>query len=146
MQLLLRSMSSFIQLTEPFVLFGCFECEVMLESADNNPFEWTSADARAIVAIPTGCSTNMQELKLRQLYVPGVLYHIERYKINKEDRVAPKFSKFRHEVRRGTDVSSRFERIVFSSTILSDHSCYKYEEGMLDAMQSFIRYPMNSWQ
>lgn len=113
----------------------------MLESADNNPFEWTRADAQAIVAVPTGRSTNMQELKLRQLYVPGVLYHIERHKINKEDRVAPKLSKFRHEVRRGTDMSSRFERIVLSNTIASDHSCYKYEEGMLDA----IHYPLDCW-
>lgn len=118
----------------------------MLEYADNNPFEWTSADAQAIVASPTGCSTNVQELKLRQLFVPGVLYHVERYKINKEDRVAPQFSKFRHEVRRGTDVSSRFERIVLSNSIISDHSCYKYEEGMLDAIQSFIHYPLDCWQ
>ena len=130
--------------------FVC-ECPVLLDTTPNNGHERTGADvaAEAIVAVATGSSTNMHELERRRLFVPGLLYHIRRHKIRKEDRVTvparpgDEISKFRHTISKGTDMASRFDRIILSSTVLSDHSCYKYEEGLLDALK--ILRPKSSW-
>eukprot|EP00850_Spirogloea_muscicola_P003634 SM000014S00422 [mRNA] locus=s14:1259732:1262860:- [translate_table: standard] len=41
----------------------------------------------------------------------------------------------RHVVIRGTDPNCRFKRIVLSNTMLSDHGCYNFREGLLDALR-----------
>lgn len=116
---------------------------MLLDTTPNNGHERSDADvaAEAIVAVATGSSTNMHELERRRLFVPGLVYHIRRHKIKKEDRVmvparpGDEISKFRHTISKGTDMASQFNRIILSSTVLSDHSCYKYEEGLLDALK-----------
>ena len=58
-------------------------------------------------------------------------------------RPGDEISKFRHTISKGTDMASQFNRIILSSTVLSDHSCYKYEEGLLDALK--ILRNKSSW-
>ncbi|XP_024539564.1 uncharacterized protein LOC112349404 [Selaginella moellendorffii] len=41
---------------------------------------------------------------------------------------------FQHIVVRGDDPTSRFKRIVLSSTLLSDHGCHQYKESIQDAV------------
>eukprot|EP00850_Spirogloea_muscicola_P013962 SM000097S24815 [mRNA] locus=s97:436383:439959:+ [translate_table: standard] len=41
----------------------------------------------------------------------------------------------RHVVIRGTDPNCRFKRIVLSNTMLSDHGCYNFRAGLLDALR-----------
>ncbi|KAG0623950.1 hypothetical protein M758_3G213300 [Ceratodon purpureus] len=106
--------------------------------------------AKAIMSIARGPSVSRQELEKRRLFVPGVLYHIRRQKIKREERMtalpaparpydpeteAPRGSKYKHYVICGTDPSSRFGRIILSSTLLSDHGCFNIRDGILDALQ-----------
>ena len=105
--------------------------------------------AKAIAAVAAGPSASRLELENRRLFVPGILYHIRRQKIKREERMKhlpvparpydpetdpPRGSKYRHSVVRGTDSSSRFGRIILSSTLLSDHGCFNYRDGILDAL------------
>lgn len=116
---------------------------MLLDTTPNNGHESSDADvaAEAIATVATGSSTNMHELERRRLFVPGLMYHIRRHKIRKEDRVTvpvrpgDEISKYRHTISKSTDMASQFGRIILSSTVLSDHSCYKYEEGLLDALK-----------
>jgi hypothetical protein len=44
--------------------------------------------------------------------------------------------KVRHSVCRGDDVNRRFGRIVLTNTMLADHSCPAYSEGLRDAVRT----------
>lgn len=106
--------------------------------------------AKAVVAVAEGPDGSRQELEGRRLYVPGLLYHIRREELGAEEvplgppvpappfvegEEAPRNSKHKHHVVRGTDPSSRFGRIVLSSSMLLDHSCYPIRDGLLDAIE-----------
>lgn len=128
----------------------------MMSSVDDS---WTDENGQrtdegmaltVLAAASKGCSTDMQELEKRRLYIPGILYHIQRQKIKKEERIvsiipappfrpgkeAPRNSKYKHVVIRATDPTSHFSRIVLSRFILFDHKCPNYIDGMLDALGS----------
>lgn len=109
--------------------------------------------AKAIMSIAKGPSASRQELEKRRVFVPGILYHIRRQKLKKEERMTalpvparpydpekdpPRASKYKHYIICGTDPSARFGRIILSSTLLSDHGCYSIRDGILDAMQMKI--------
>jgi hypothetical protein len=106
--------------------------------------------AKAVVAVAEGPEGSKQELEGRRLYVPGLLYHIRREELRAEEmplgppvpappfvkgEEAPRNAKHKHHVVRGTDPSSRFGRIVLSSSMLLDHSCYPIRDGLLDAIE-----------
>lgn len=46
--------------------------------------------------------------------------------------------KVRHSVFRGDDPSRRFGRIVLTNTMLADHSCPAYAEGLQDALRTCV--------
>nr|XP_024381806.1 uncharacterized protein LOC112285327 isoform X2 [Physcomitrium patens] len=107
--------------------------------------------AKAIVAVANEPGASRQELEKRRLFVPGVLYHIRRQKIKREERMtalpiparpfiagqeAPRGSKYKYRVICGTDPSARFSRIIISKNLISDHSCYNIRDSILDALKS----------
>jgi len=122
---------------------------------EENPMSETSMDdpgteagiaAQAIVAVAEGPAASKQELESRRLFVPGNLYHIRRREKEptlgppvparpfEEGKDAPRNSKYKHHVIRGSSPSSRFGRIILSGTMLSDHGCYNIRDGLLDAI------------
>lgn len=131
-------------------------CESVIEdkSISRSNMDDPETDAgiavKAIVSVANGPSFSKQELEKRRVFVPGVLYHIRRQKMKREERVTalpapakpydpetdpPRGSKYKHYVICGTDPSSRFSRIILSRTLLSDHGCFNIRDGILDAMQ-----------
>lgn len=102
--------------------------------------------AQAIVAVAEGPAESKQELERRRVFVPGNLYHIRRREVTilgppvpakpfEEGKDAPRNSKYKYHVIRGSDPTSRFRRIILSTTMLSDHGCYNIRDGLLDAME-----------
>lgn len=117
---------------------------------------WSSREHTGISEmIEAGMSNNKINLERQRHYIPGILYHILRKQseaessyssttvhapphVHKKSPKAPtKMSAagLQYVVIRATDPTSRFGRIVLSNTILSDHSCYQYIEGMSDALK-----------
>ncbi len=106
--------------------------------------------------IEAGMSNNKINLERQRHYIPGILYHIMRKQSEAESsyssttvhapphvcqnslKAPTKMSaaQLRYVVIRATDPTSRFGRIVLSNTILSDHSCFQYIEGMSDALNT----------
>jgi hypothetical protein len=85
-------------------------------------------------------------LQQKRLYVPGILYHVIRSPLepgeNVPDGVPVKvdFSKeaeqdsfYKYMIIRGDDPSSRFQKIVLSGSLISDHLCAGLEEGIASA-------------
>ncbi|KAG0598691.1 hypothetical protein M758_12G094000 [Ceratodon purpureus] len=106
--------------------------------------------AKAVVAVAEGPAGSKEELESRRLYAPGNLYHIRRQELRTEERElgppvpvrpfmegeeAPRNAKHKHHVIRGTVPSSRFGRIILSSSMLSDHGCFSIRDGLLDAIE-----------
>ncbi|KAG0622246.1 hypothetical protein M758_3G083600 [Ceratodon purpureus] len=118
-------------------------------TTDGEESESTIAD-KTVMAVATGSSANMEELERRRLYVPGVLYHIKRLRRYGERRMSlptsPKAlqgasgedssSAPMYVVVRGMDPKERFGRIIVSRTIISDHSCPSYLQGISGALSS----------
>lgn len=126
------------------------EAESVSRSSMDSPESDAGIAAKAIVAVAEAPAASKQELESRRLYAPGILYHIRRQRLSIEERApgppvparpfiageeAPRNSKHRHHVIRGTDPSSRFGRIILSSFMLSDHSCFNIRDGLLDAIE-----------
>lgn len=62
-------------------------------------------------------------------------------KVNSEDLMSEssgnieEVDSFRYVVLKGANPHSRFHRIVLSNTMLSDHNCGPYGQGIVNAMQ-----------
>ncbi|GAQ82526.1 hypothetical protein KFL_001140140 [Klebsormidium nitens] len=92
-----------------------------------------------------------EEAERRRLFVPGLQYHIvrrpaivgtekkdERNGKGAEEGVGEGSEKVRHSLFRGDDPSRRFGRIVLTNTMLADHSCPAYAEGLQDALRTCV--------
>jgi hypothetical protein len=104
-------------------------------------------DSEAGGAVPQ----SVEEAERRRLFVPGLQYHIlRRPALGGQSQVEKRqeqeggeaeglgdgSEKVRHSVCRGDDVNRRFGRIVLTNTMLADHSCPAYLEGLRDAVRT----------
>jgi hypothetical protein len=155
-----RQSCSSINTVQNFVCTGDDVSSSLISTSSTHArshLNWSSREHTGISEmIEAGMSNNKINLERQRHYIPGILYHIMRKQSEAESSYssttvhapphvcqnslkAPKkmsAAGSRYVVIRATDPTSRFGRIVLSNTILSDHSCFQYIEGMSDALNT----------